>query len=84
MMNREQLTANRMLMIDLNPHLNENQISNSIIISSIIKLRNEINRIESVTGPSIRTTKMRGQIAKMEKMLAYSKNLSDIYDQHLV
>ena len=44
------------------------------ITQSITKLRIEVNRIESTTGPSKRTHCMRTEIERLENQLAYSEN----------
>ena len=44
------------------------------ITQSITKLRIEVNRIESTTGPSKRTHGMRTEIERLESQLAYSEN----------
>ena len=44
------------------------------ITQSITKLRIEVNRIESTTGPSKRTHCMRTEIERLESQLAYSEN----------
>jgi hypothetical protein len=75
-MNREYLITNSVLLANLDTYINEDQIS-----GSIIELNNEINRIESVSGPSRRTNKMRNEIAKLEDQLAYSKNQGKIRTQ---
>jgi len=44
------------------------------ITQSITKLRIEVDRIESTTGPSKRTHCMRTEIERLESQLAYSEN----------
>lgn len=44
------------------------------ITESITRLRIEVNRIESTTGPSKRTHCMRTEIERLECELAYSEN----------
>jgi hypothetical protein len=44
------------------------------ITQSITKLRIEVNRIESTTGPSKRTHCMRTEIERLESELAYCEN----------
>ncbi len=45
---------------------------------SISQLRNEVFKIESVSGRSRRTIKLRNEIAKLEDQLSYSKNQGNI------
>lgn len=47
------------------------------ITESITRLRIEVNRIESTTGPSKRTHCMRTEIERLESELAYSENQAD-------
>ncbi len=52
------------------------------ILESLSRLRIEVNRIESTTGPSKRTHCMRTEIDRLESELAYYENLSkDCTDQ---
>jgi len=44
------------------------------ITESITRLRIEVNRIESTTGPSKRTHCMRTEIERLESQLAYFEN----------
>ncbi len=44
------------------------------IMESITRLRIEVDRIESTTGPSKRTHCMRTEIERLESQLAYSEN----------
>ena len=44
------------------------------ITQSITRLRIEVDRIESTTGPSKRTHCMRAEIERLESQLAYSEN----------
>ena len=44
------------------------------ITQSITRLRIEVDRIESTTGPSKRTHCMRTEIERLESQLAYSEN----------
>jgi len=46
------------------------------ITESITRLRIEVNRIESTTGPSKRTHCMRTEIERLESQLAYFENLA--------
>ena len=63
-MNQAIMLTNSLLIANLNADTNEDRIS-----SSIKELRNEINKIESFSGPSIRTYSMRDEIAKLEEEL---------------
>jgi hypothetical protein len=68
-MNQERLhTTNEHLMANFDDYINEYKIS-----SAIIKLSNEIIKIESFCGPSRRTSSMRDDIAKLEVRLASCK-----------
>ena len=51
-----------------NTHLDEDQI-----LESITKLRVEINRIESTTGPSRRCVCIRNEIKRLGRQLVYCK-----------
>ncbi len=75
-MERSHLLTNSQLLANLNTYINEDQVSDSII-----ELKNDLNRIESATGPSKRTNKMRNEIAKLEDLLAYCKNQGKIHTQ---
>ncbi len=48
---------------------------------SISQLRNEVFKIESVSGRSRRTNKKRNEIAKLEDQLFYSKNQANLRTQ---
>ena len=43
------------------------------ILESIFKLRTELNRIESTTGPSKRSNCIRNEIERLESQFAYCK-----------
>lgn len=72
-MTREHPTANSRLLQKLNAHLNEDRVS-----SSIFQLSKEVERIETFSGPSLHTIKMRNEIAMLEDKLAYSKNRASL------
>ena len=67
-MKPKSLTVNSHLLRSLNCHVNQDEISNSIL-----KLSAEVNKIESVSGPSRRTFKMRREIEKLDDLLSYCK-----------
>jgi len=67
------LTVNSHLLRNLNCHVNQDEISNSIL-----KLSAEVNKIESVSGPSRRTLKMRREIEKLEDLLSYCKSRANL------
>lgn len=67
-MDRNKLWQNSRLVQNLNTYFNEDRISDSI---TQLKLR--IHQIESVTGPSKRTSKMRAEISKLELELSYCR-----------
>jgi hypothetical protein len=48
---------------------------------SISQLSNQVDKIESVSGPSLRTIKLRNEIARLEDQLSYSKNQSNLRTQ---
>ena len=75
-MNREHLVNNSRLLKNLNTYINEDQL-----MSSISQLRNEIFKIESVSGRSLRTIKLRNEIARLENQLSYSKNQANLRTQ---
>ena len=76
-MEPEHLHTNSWLLENLDTYINEDQIS-----GSIIRLNNEINRIELISGQSRRTNKMRIEIEKLGDLLAYSRNQANIRTQH--
>ena len=68
-MDRRHLVDNCQLLRNLNTYIDEDRL-----MRSISQLRNEVFKIESVSGRSRRTNKMRNEIAKLEDQLSYSKN----------
>ncbi len=68
-MTREYLVNSSKLLKNLNTYINEDHL-----LSTISQLNNEVNKIESVSGRSLHTIKMRNEIAKLEDQLSYSKN----------
>ena len=72
-MSRAHLVNNSRLLKNLNTSVNEDHISNSIS-----QLRNEVFKIESVSGRSLRTIKLRNEITKLEDQLSYSRNQANL------
>ena len=72
-MNKEHLTANSRLLHSLNSHINEDQV-----FSSISALTSEVERIETFSGPSLHTIKMRREIAILEDKLAYCRRQASL------
>jgi hypothetical protein len=75
-MTREYLVNNSRLLKNLNASINEDDI-----FSSISQLSNEVNKIESASGRSLRTIKLRNEIEKLEDQLSYSKNQANLRTQ---
>jgi hypothetical protein len=63
------LVDNCRLLRNLNTYIDEDRL-----MRSISQLSNEVNKIESVSGRSLRTIKLRNEIARLEDQLSYSKN----------
>ena len=72
-MTKEHLTANSRLLQKLNAHINENRV-----FSSISQLTKEVEGIETFSGPSLHTIKMRNEIAMLEDKLAYGKHQTSL------
>jgi hypothetical protein len=68
-MNIESSDISSKLLNSRNTHLDEDQI-----LESITKLRVEIIRIESTTGPSKRSACIRNEIKRLGRQLVYCKN----------
>jgi len=68
-MTRGNLINNSRLLKNLNTYINEDHL-----LSTISQLSNEVNNIESISGRSQHTIKIRNEIAKLEDQLSYSKN----------
>jgi hypothetical protein len=68
-MNIESSDISKKLLNDHNTHLDKDQI-----LGSITKLRVEINRIESTTGPSKRSACIRNEIKRLGSQLIYCMN----------
>ncbi len=75
-MTQGHLVINSRLLKNLNTSVNEDQI-----FSSISQLRNEVYKIESASGRSLRTIKLRNEIARLEDQLSYSKNQANLRSQ---
>lgn len=67
-MNRGHLVNNSRLLNNLNTDVNEDQL-----LSSISNLSDEVYKIESVSGRSLRTIKMRNEIAMLQDQICYCK-----------
>jgi hypothetical protein len=72
-MNRAHLVENCRLLRNLNTYIDEDRL-----MRSIYQLRKEVDKIESVSGRSLRTNKMQNEIAKLEDQLSYSKNQANL------
>ena len=72
-MDRGHLVDNCRLLRNLNTYIDEDRL-----IRSISQLQSEIDKIESVSGPSRRTLKFRNEIAKLEDQLSYSRDQGSI------
>ncbi len=75
-MDRGHLVDNCRLLRNLNTYIDEDRL-----MRSISQLSNEVSQIESVSGRSLRTNKMRNEIAKLEDQLSYSKNQANLLTQ---
>ena len=67
---------NSRLFKNLNTYINEDHLLNSIS-----QLSSEANKIESVSGRSLRTIILRNEIARLEDQLSYSKNQANLRTQ---
>lgn len=56
------------LLDSLKSHVDEDQVSDAIT-----RLNQQIGKIESTSGPSKRTLVMRQEVARLESLLAYSR-----------
>ena len=72
-MTREHPAANSRLLQKLNAHINEDQVS-----SSISRLTKEVEKIETFSGRSLHTIKMRNEIAMLEAKLAYCNDQTNL------
>ena len=72
-MTKEHLAANSRLLQKLNAHINEDQV-----FSSISQLTKEVDKIETFSGRSLRTIKMRNEIAMLEAKLAYCNDQASL------
>jgi hypothetical protein len=75
-MTRGYLINNSRLLKNLNTYINVDQL-----LSTISQLSNQVNKIESVSGRSLHTIKMRNEIAKLEDQLSYSNNQAKLRAQ---
>ena len=69
--------SNSVLLSNLNTYINEDEITKSIFES-----KNTIDKIETFSGPSTRTQLLRKDLVKLENLLAYSKDQSNIRSQN--
>ncbi len=72
-MDRGHLVDNCRLLRNLNTYIDEDHL-----MRSISQLNNEVDKIESVSGRSLRTINLRNEIAKLEDQLSYSKNQANL------
>jgi hypothetical protein len=72
-MNRAHLVENCRLLRNLDTYIDEDRL-----MRSISQLSKEVDKIESVSGRSLRTNKMQNEIAKLEDQLSYSKNQANL------
>ena len=72
------LINNSRLLKNLDTYINEDHL-----LSTISQLSNEVNKIESVSGRSLHTIKMRSEIAKLEDQLSYTRNKTNLHTQQL-
>ena len=68
-MDRGHLVNNSRLLRNLNTCIDEDRL-----MHTISQLSSQVDKIESVSGPSRRTIKLRNEIARLEDQLSYSKN----------
>ena len=71
-MDRGHLVKNCSLLRHLDTYIDVDRLTRSIV-----QLRNELDIIESVSGRSQRTNKMRIEVQKLENQLSYGKNQSN-------
>jgi hypothetical protein len=72
-MTQGHLGANSRLLQNLHSHINEDHV-----FSSISRLTQEVEKIESFSGPSLRTIKMRNEIAMLEDKMTYCRNQASL------
>ena len=72
-MDRGHLVDNCKLLRNLNTYIDEDRLKRSIS-----ELRKEVYKVESVSGRSRRTIKLRNEIAMLEDQIAYSKNQANL------
>ena len=73
---RAHLVSKSRLLENLNTSVDEKHIS-----STISQLRNEVFKIESFSGRSLHTIKLRNKIEMLEDLLSYSENQSNLRGQ---
>jgi len=73
---RGHLICNSRLLKNLNTYINEDHLLNEIT-----QLSAEVNKIESNSGRSLHTIKMRNEIAKLEDQLSYAKHQANLLTQ---
>jgi hypothetical protein len=72
-MNRGYLINNSRLLKNLNTSINTDHL-----LSTIDQLGHKVHKIESISGRSLYTIKMRCEIANLEDQLNYSKNQASL------
>jgi hypothetical protein len=72
-MNRGYLINNSRLLKNLNTSINTDHL-----LSTIDQLGQKVHKIESISGRSLYTIKMRSEIANLEDQLNYSENQANL------
>lgn len=72
-MTKEHFTANSRQLQKLNAHINEDEV-----FISISRLSKEVEKIETYSGCSLHTIKLRNEIAMFEDRLAYNQNQASL------
>jgi hypothetical protein len=72
-MNRMYLINNSRLLKNLNTSINTDHL-----LSTIDQLGHKVHKIESISGRSLYTIKMRSEIANLEDQLDYRKNQANL------
>lgn len=70
---KEKPTVTCRLLDNLNYCIDEERVS-----GSVNRLRREVGKIESTSGPSKRTLQMRHEIERLESLLNYSRQHSEL------
>ena len=73
---RGHLICNSRLLKNLNTYINEDHL-----LIKITQLSAAVNKIESNSGRSLHTIKMRNEIAKLEDQLSYAKHQANLLTQ---